>query len=170
MVGPIIRSRVADAGPFTPAEQAQIVHRIDAARTYLIDAGVSEEALAEAHEKLDYLVEAAKRSGRMVWVNIAFSVLFGIATQLAFAPDRARELIQIVLTFMERLQLQYGPRRQGGRATHDATHLACRITPRPLAGRRVGRRRRRGTGKVAVARPQAWRTPQMHLRPPQGFP
>lgn len=76
------------------------------ARTYLLDAGVTGNTLAEVNGRLDYLVEAAKRSGRMDWMNIAFSVLFGIATQVASDPDRARELIQLVLTFVEQLRLR----------------------------------------------------------------
>lgn len=94
-----------DNRPFTPPEVAQIVIAIDAARTYLSDGGVTGDALDQANAKLDYLVEAAKRSGRMDWFNIAFSVLFGIATQVLFDPDRARELIDLVLTAVHRLQL-----------------------------------------------------------------
>jgi hypothetical protein len=91
--------------PFTEAELGQVIVQIDAARTYFIEAGATGEALAVVNERLEYLVAAAKRSGRMDWMNIAFSVLFGLAGQLNFDPNQARELIQLVVTFVERLQL-----------------------------------------------------------------
>jgi hypothetical protein len=94
-----------DNRPFTAPEITQVVIAIDTARSYLRDAGVAGDALAQANQKLDYLVDAAKRSGRMDWFNIAFSVMFGIAIQVLFDTDRARELIDIVVNGVGRLQL-----------------------------------------------------------------
>lgn len=54
--------------PFTETEREQVVVAIDVARTYLIDAGVDVDALAEVKEQLQYLTvgQQAFRAPRLV--------------------------------------------------------------------------------------------------------
>jgi hypothetical protein len=92
--------------PFTLTEIRQIELAIEVGRSYLTEAGVAGTALAQANLKLDYLVESARRSGRMDWYNIAFSVLFGIAIAVLFDPKRAQELIEVVFRAVGQMQLR----------------------------------------------------------------
>lgn len=87
---------VTDNDPFTAPELAQIAAAVERTRAYLIETGVEGEALADANAKLDYLVEASRRSGRFDWANIAFSTAWGVAVAAAFDPDRARALFEIL--------------------------------------------------------------------------
>ena len=89
--------------PFTEPEVAQIVVGIERVRVYLVEQGVQGSVLAEANSKLDYLVEASKRSGRFDWANIAFSTIFNIAVAVAFDPDRARILFEMLTAPVRRL-------------------------------------------------------------------
>ena len=95
-----------DNSPFAAAEITQVVIAIDAARLYLSDAGVTGDALAQANQKLDYLVGAAKRAGRMDWFNIALSVVMAIAIAVAFDTERARELLELLFKAVDRLLLR----------------------------------------------------------------
>jgi len=83
---------VNDNDPFTAPQLAQIAAAVNRGRVYLAEAGVSDDALGAANEKLDYLVEASRRSGRFDWANIAFSTAWGVAVAVAFDPDRARSV------------------------------------------------------------------------------
>lgn len=89
--------------PFTAAEQANIAVAIERVRAYLMRAGVSGEPLAAANGKLDYLVEASRRSGRFDWANIAFSVVFNIGLAVAFGPVQARALLEAFMSGVRQL-------------------------------------------------------------------
>jgi hypothetical protein len=82
--------------PFSGPEIAQINIGIDEIRVYLIQQGVGGEALVDVNAKLDYLVASSSRQGRFDWANIAFSTLFSIALQVAFDPERARVLFEML--------------------------------------------------------------------------
>ncbi len=89
--------------PFTPGELAQIVQGLDRARTYLVEVGVTGELLRESNEKLDYLVEAAGRSGRREWRLVAFSMLWSVVVAAAFSPEQARMLFETVASAIRQL-------------------------------------------------------------------
>jgi hypothetical protein len=62
--------------PFNPEEQRQIAARLDEIKELLVsNHGVDPAAL---DDKLDYLVDASKRTGRVDWRNIFVATIFGL--------------------------------------------------------------------------------------------
>jgi hypothetical protein len=47
-------------------------------------------------EKLDYLLAAAKRQGRKDWLHTSIGVIFTLATALAFSPEQAKTIWNIL--------------------------------------------------------------------------
>jgi hypothetical protein len=48
------------------------------------------------NEKLDYLIDAAKRQGRKDWLHTCIGVFVGLAANLALQPDQANHMWHII--------------------------------------------------------------------------
>jgi hypothetical protein len=78
---------------FTPDEQEEIALRLQefsefARRTY----SLSEAQTRALDAKLDYLVDAARRLGRIDWRNVVAGVILGWLLAAALPPDSARDM------------------------------------------------------------------------------
>lgn len=87
-----------DNTPFTPQEQEEVARRLqelreDAKQTYALS-GAQLQAL---DAKLEYLVEAAGRLGRMDWRGVFVGAMVSFALSTALPPEAARH---ILLTFL----------------------------------------------------------------------
>ncbi len=79
--------------PFTLPQVEQIVSGINKVRESLMNEfGDGEEEQNLINEKLDYLIDAAKRQGRKDWFHTCIGVLFGLATALAMSPEQTKHL------------------------------------------------------------------------------
>ena len=92
-----------DNGPLTPDEIRQIGTNVQAAKEFVVETGVAGAALDEVNRKLDYLVDSAERLGRFDWRTFALGMAFDIAVNVAFNPDQARRLFEIVVSPVQRL-------------------------------------------------------------------
>jgi hypothetical protein len=80
--------------PFTPEEQKEIARRLQelaeyARRTY----SLSEPTMQVLNAKLDYLVGAAGRLGRIDWRNVFAGAILGFILSAALPPESARQII-----------------------------------------------------------------------------
>jgi hypothetical protein len=87
-----------DNSPFTPDEQRAIAADLrrfstDAKQTFAL----TEEQAAALEAKLEYLIEAAKRSGRTDWKNMVVGTFFAFAAEHALAADVAKKLFGVIL-------------------------------------------------------------------------
>lgn len=74
----------ADAtnSPFTDEEMAQIKRAIEEIRTYITSTHeLSDEPLRRVNDKLDYLIDASTRLGRIDWKNLFVGALISLAIQ-----------------------------------------------------------------------------------------
>jgi hypothetical protein len=99
--------------PFTPEEQKEIAARLQelaeyARRTY----SLSGPEMQILNAKIDYLVGAAGRLGRIDWRNVFAGVILGFILTAAFSPESARH---IFLTLLRAIGHLYGlPELPGG--------------------------------------------------------
>jgi hypothetical protein len=85
---------ITENTPFTPDEQKEIAGRLrgwaaDARRTH----SLSEAQTRVLNAKLDYLVNAAGRLGRIDWRNAFVGVILGYVLAAALPPDSARDML-----------------------------------------------------------------------------
>jgi hypothetical protein len=68
--------------PFTADEQVQIKKTIEEIRVYITSTySLASEPLAKVNRKLDYLIDASTRIGRIDWKNIFVGALLSLALQ-----------------------------------------------------------------------------------------
>jgi hypothetical protein len=68
--------------PFNAEEQAQIKRAVDEIRVYITTTyTLADEPLSRVHAKLDYLIDASTRLGRIDWKNILVGALVGLVLQ-----------------------------------------------------------------------------------------
>jgi hypothetical protein len=83
--------------PFTYPEVVRIADGINQVRNYLeaqFKANENERRLI--NEKLDYLLEAAKRQGRKDWMHTCIGALVGLTIQLALSPEQTKTIWKII--------------------------------------------------------------------------
>jgi hypothetical protein len=84
--------------PFTAEEQAEIARQLNEAKQYVrqthqLTAGQYETIDA----RLDYLVDAASRTGRIDWRNAFVGVLLGAAVETVVPPEVIRDVLSLTL-------------------------------------------------------------------------
>lgn len=84
--------------PFTPEEKKKITHEFSefavyAQRTYSLSAG----QMNVLNAKLDYLIKATDRLGRIDWRNALVGVIMGYVLTVALPPESARSMFFILL-------------------------------------------------------------------------
>jgi hypothetical protein len=94
----------AENRPFTQAEQNEIASRLQALaeharRTYTLSA--AQMRLLEA--KVDYLVEAARRLGRIDWLNVCAGAILGYILSASLPPEAARGVFSAVFQAISHL-------------------------------------------------------------------
>lgn len=85
----------SDSGnePFTVAQVEQLAEGIENIRSYLFNEFKDlSEAKNLINHKLDYLVEASKRQGRVDWFHTCIGVFVSIATALAMSPEQSKHI------------------------------------------------------------------------------
>ncbi|HVR87938.1 MAG TPA: hypothetical protein VHG53_00140 [Candidatus Limnocylindria bacterium] len=89
----------AENSPFTPAEQEQLRVSIVQIHDYVLSAfELSGEQRSDIEGKLDYLITASKRVGRIDWKNIAVSVLVSTAVEVARDPAQLNAFLNFCAT------------------------------------------------------------------------
>jgi len=84
-------------GAFTVAEAKQITAGVEAMREYLATECAEEDGAQEAiNEKLDYLVGAANRQGRMDWVHTCLGALTSLGITLTLTPEHGTKLMALL--------------------------------------------------------------------------
>ncbi|MBK5282315.1 MAG: hypothetical protein JJE16_09525 [Nitrospiraceae bacterium] len=74
--------------PFTADEQVQIKKTIEEIRVYITSTySLASEPLAKVNRKLDYLIDASTRVGRIDWKNIFVGALVGLVLQQLIPSD-----------------------------------------------------------------------------------
>lgn len=83
----------ADNSPFTESELVHIRRRLDSLKEFLFQqAELSDSHRAFVTHRLNYVAEAASRSGRVDWLNLSLGVVVGIVVEIALDPQVARAL------------------------------------------------------------------------------
>jgi hypothetical protein len=81
---------------FRADEQNLISAKLDQIKGYLVEAQQFDVEQAERIEReFAYLRESATRLGRKDWLNNVLGGMFGLAVNLALAPDKAKELLRL---------------------------------------------------------------------------
>lgn len=79
--------------PFSPDQVEQIISGINRIKAHLTnELQLDTEQENEANEKLDYLIDAAKRQGRKDWFHTAIGVIVTISVSLALSPEQANTI------------------------------------------------------------------------------
>jgi hypothetical protein len=80
--------------PFTPSEQKEISKRLrELAEKVRHTHSLSEAQMQALNTKLDYLVKAAGRLGRIDWRNALVGAILGLVFTVALPPESARDII-----------------------------------------------------------------------------
>lgn len=78
---------------FTTGEVRQLQDGLKRMRSYLeSEFDFSEIQINIVNEKLDYLLEAAKRQGKKDWLHTAIGAIFSLSVSLALAPEQATRI------------------------------------------------------------------------------
>jgi hypothetical protein len=88
---------VAENRPFTQAEQNEIASRLQALaeharRTY----GLPAAQMRVLEAKVDYLVKAAGRLGRIDWLNVCAGAILGYLLNASLPPEAARGMFSVL--------------------------------------------------------------------------
>lgn len=90
--------------PFSAAEQAAIIERIEQVRVFLLDAeGRSEQDRHIIMERLDYLSDAVGRLGRLDWRNVAVGAVIDLGILGYVEPGSVRHVVEFIVGAVQRL-------------------------------------------------------------------
>lgn len=79
--------------PFSVSHSQQIAEGIEKIRSYLAsEFKDNSNAQKLINEKLDYLLDAAKRQGRKDWFHTCIGVFVSLATALAMSPEQTKNI------------------------------------------------------------------------------
>jgi hypothetical protein len=95
--------------PFTPEEQKHIERRLQelkarVTRTY----SLSEPEMEILNAKIDYVVDAATRLGRIDWRNAVVGAILGYIITAGLPPESARSIFQILSALLKGLSHYFG--------------------------------------------------------------
>ena len=83
---------------FTYQETMQIENGINEVRKYLIEVVENDKEQSKIiNEKLDYLIHASKRMGRMDWKNVFVGAFVNIATSIGLNQEQGQVIITLFL-------------------------------------------------------------------------
>jgi hypothetical protein len=96
-----------DNSPFSEAEVAAIEARIVVVKHFFASREVPPAEAEAIERKLDYLVEASRRTGRLDWKNIATTTILSTGLAGALGAEQTRQIFEFVVGLAQRL-LQSG--------------------------------------------------------------
>lgn len=82
--------------PFTFRQFQDISNGVEQIKQYLRKNVSDPDHIKLIDEKLDYLIEAAKRQGRTDWVHTAIGVIFSLAISISLSPAQAKDVWNIL--------------------------------------------------------------------------
>ncbi len=89
--------------PFSADEVRAIEARIVVVNEFFAGLGLPAPAYEAITQKLDYLIEASKRTGRIDWKNITMSTVMGISFTAALNTEQARQIFTYLVGIAQRL-------------------------------------------------------------------
>ena len=102
----LLTTESSDVGntPFTTVERDRITLVVNEIRAYLITTDIpSGETFRSVNAKLDYLLDASIRLGRIHWKDIFVSTVIGIAVQLSLSGDQTHEFLRFTGQLLRQL-------------------------------------------------------------------
>jgi hypothetical protein len=102
-------NEVKENTPFTGEEQKEIEGRMRALTEGLkLTYSLAEPEMQILNAKVDYLIDAASRLGRIDWRNAFAGVILSYILTLALPPDSARAILQTFVTLLRAIGHFYG--------------------------------------------------------------
>lgn len=110
-----ISDNAVENTPFTDAERQQIAGQLQELKEYVGRTGsLSEPQMRRLDERLDYLVDAAKRVGRRDWLLMLAGVMLSYVLAVELPPQTARDILDTFLRGIARILGQDFPELSGG--------------------------------------------------------
>jgi hypothetical protein len=101
--------------PFSDAEQQQIAEQLQDVKESVRRAhSLSEPQMRLLDERLDYLVDAAKRTGRRDWLLMLAGVMLSYVVAVELPPEAARDILDTFLRGIARILGGDFPQLPGG--------------------------------------------------------
>jgi hypothetical protein len=101
--------------PFTDAERQQIAEQLQELKEYVgRTRSLSEPQMRLLDERIDYLVDAAKRVGRRDWLLMLAGVMLSYVLAVELPPETARDILDTFLRGIARILGQELPALPGG--------------------------------------------------------
>jgi hypothetical protein len=101
--------------PFTDGEQQQIAGQLQELKEYVgRTRSLPEPQMRLLDERLDYLVDAAKRVGRRDWLLMLAGVILTYVLAVELPPEAARDILDTLLRGIARILGQEFPELPGG--------------------------------------------------------
>ena len=90
--------------PFTSEEQAQIEAKLEEMKAYVRQAyELTDEQSRAIEARLDYLVHASRRLGRIDWRNALVGAFLGAVVQATLPPEPVRDILGLALRGLAQL-------------------------------------------------------------------
>jgi hypothetical protein len=97
-LGSVVSDAVTDNSPFNPQERAEISQKLEEVKRYVRQTYELNEAQYDAIDaRLDYLVDAAARLGRVDWRNAFVGAFLGAVVQAVLPPEPVRDVVSLAL-------------------------------------------------------------------------
>jgi hypothetical protein len=92
-----------DNSPFTEMEVRAIGARIVTVKQFIAARDLPAGEYESIEKKLDYLVGASRRTGRLDWKNIAVTTVLALAAPAALNSEQARQVFEYIVGVAQRL-------------------------------------------------------------------
>lgn len=101
--------------PFTDSEQRQIAEQLQELKEYVGRTySLSESQMRVLEERLDYLIDAARRAGRRDWLLMVAGVMLSYVLAVELPPEAARAILDTFLKGISRILGREFPELPGG--------------------------------------------------------
>jgi maltooligosyltrehalose synthase len=101
--------------PFTDSEQRQIAEQLQELKEYVGRTySLSDSQMRVLEERLDYLIDAARRAGRRDWLLMVAGVMLSYVLAVELPPEAARAILNTFLKGISRILGREFPELPGG--------------------------------------------------------